>query len=60
MAALLTSRSVAKQVATPAVTQEEEEDSFNSVDKLQSQGINVADIQKLKAGGFCTVSFFKI
>ena len=28
---------------------------FHEIDKLEQQGINAMDIQKLKAGGICTV-----
>jgi len=34
---------------------EEEEDSYALIDKLQDQGINAADITKLKNAGVCTV-----
>ena len=34
---------------------EEEEVSFNEIEKLQSFGINAADITKLKVAGYCTV-----
>eukprot|EP00388_Colpodella_angusta_P022891 GDKJ01058513.1.p1 GENE.GDKJ01058513.1~~GDKJ01058513.1.p1 ORF type:complete len:364 (+),score=73.53 GDKJ01058513.1:55-1146(+) len=42
-------------VAHAAAHAVEEEDDINVIDKLQSQGVNVSDIQKLKAGGYCTV-----
>ena len=29
---------------------------FNEIEKLQEYGINAADIAKLKANGFCTIS----
>lgn len=46
-----------KQVESDQEEQEEEilEQYYNEVDKLQTLGINVADIQKLKNAGFCTV-----
>ena len=34
---------------------EEEEDFFQDIELLQSHGINVADIKKLKTAGICTV-----
>ncbi|XP_014279298.1 meiotic recombination protein DMC1/LIM15 homolog [Halyomorpha halys] len=34
---------------------EEEDNFFQDVDTLQSHGINVADIKKLKASGICTI-----
>jgi len=33
----------------------EEEHAYNEIDKLQTQGINAADITKLKQAGLCTV-----
>ncbi len=35
--------------------QEEEEYIVNEIDKLEQHGINMADINKLKAAGICTV-----
>jgi meiotic recombination protein DMC1 len=32
-----------------------EEHAFNEIDKLEQHGINMADINKLKAAGLCTV-----
>ena len=34
---------------------EEEEDFFQEIELLQSHGINMADIKKLKTAGICTV-----
>lgn len=28
---------------------------YNEIDKLESEGINVADIKKLKTAGYCTI-----
>ena len=33
----------------------ENEFTINEIDKLEQQGINAADIAKLKTGGICTV-----
>lgn len=33
----------------------EADDTFQEVEKLQAQGINMADITKLKQAGFCTI-----
>ena len=33
-----------------------EQTNFNQIEKLQEYGINAADIAKLKANGFCTIS----
>ena len=43
-----------KQVVT-ADAEDLEELPFNEIDKLQSCGINMADINKLKAAGMSTV-----
>jgi meiotic recombination protein DMC1 len=39
-----------------AVNEEESEEFFSEIDRLEEMGINVADIAKLKAAGFCTTS----
>lgn len=54
-ARMVQSTTVATASANLAANAIEEEDDINVIDKLQAQGINVSDIQKLKAGGFCTV-----
>eukprot|EP00923_Selenidium_pygospionis_P010821 GHVN01018977.1.p3 GENE.GHVN01018977.1~~GHVN01018977.1.p3 ORF type:complete len:151 (+),score=36.40 GHVN01018977.1:762-1214(+) len=54
MAMLVQSKSITKQIATPSVVEEESGD-VNEIDKLQAHGINVADINKLKTAGLCTV-----
>ncbi|CUV07151.1 unnamed protein product [Cryptosporidium hominis] len=51
MSTFCQSKSVAKQVSAKGV----EEEAFVEIDKLQSAGINVADINKLKTAGLCTV-----
>ena len=38
-----------------AALHEEDEDFFQDIELLQSHGINVADIKKLKTAGICTV-----
>lgn len=38
-----------------AVIGEEADQTYVSIDKLQDHGVNVADINKLKQGGICTV-----
>ena len=44
-------------VESEAEAQEEEvEFVINEIEKLQEFGINVADINKLKSSGYCTVS----
>ena len=35
--------------------EEIDEQAFHEIDKLEQHGINVADINKLKASGLCTV-----
>ncbi len=35
--------------------QEDDEITFNEIDKLEQHGINMGDIKKLKAAGICTV-----
>ena len=36
--------------------EELEQTNFIEIEKLQEHGINAADIAKLKANGFCTIS----
>ncbi|KAH0472509.1 MAG: uncharacterized protein KVP18_004717 [Porospora cf. gigantea A] len=50
---LIESKSVHKQVT--ATAEHEDSNGFIPIDKLQSLGINVADINKLKSAGLCTV-----
>ena len=47
--------SEAEQVAVEQGTGPLNEDEFISVDELQSHGIGVADIQKLRLAGICTI-----
>jgi len=48
---------MAQQLASQSVSsyEVEEEDFIQDIDVLQSHGINVADIKKLKTAGICTV-----
>jgi len=34
---------------------DEEEEAFHEIDQLEQHGINMADINKLKVAGLCTV-----
>ena len=55
-------KEASKKKAAEVQEQEEVEDleleqtNFNEIEKLQEYGINAADIAKLKANGFCTIS----
>jgi hypothetical protein len=37
------------------MSEEEEEKAYTQIDKLEAHGINMADINKLKGAGICTV-----
>ncbi|XP_021932532.1 meiotic recombination protein DMC1/LIM15 homolog isoform X2 [Zootermopsis nevadensis] len=47
-------------VAGDIYDEEEEESFFQDVEVLQSYGINVADIKKLKSSGICTIKGIKM
>lgn len=57
MSAIPARKSLSKVAATDEVNEDEisKEQQFQEIEKLQDLGINAADINKLKASGFCTI-----
>ena len=53
--AMIETEQVHEDEATDVGQDDDDEQPFNEVDQLQEHGINMADINKLKASGLTTV-----